>query len=67
MRNDAERKSHDHGGGEPPAQRPSMRVAFTNMKAKMPLHRKFYLLFRNNWTKIRTGQDCCGHLGEPGC
>jgi hypothetical protein len=21
----------------------------------------------NNWTKIRTRQNCCGHPGQPGC
>jgi hypothetical protein len=33
----------------------------------MPLHRKIYLLFRNNFIKISKGQSCCGHPGEPGC
>jgi len=44
-----------------------MKAVFTNMKVKMPLHRKLYLVFRNNWIKIRMRQDCCGHPGEPGC
>ncbi|MBM4444163.1 MAG: hypothetical protein FJ020_02530 [Chloroflexi bacterium] len=47
--------------------RPSLRAVFTNMKAPMPLHRKLYLVLRNNWIKIRTRQSCCGHLGQPGC
>lgn len=67
MTNDTEGKPHDHGDGGSPWRRPSRRAAFTNMKVKMPLHRKLYLLFRNNWIKVRTGQECCGHLGEPGC
>ena len=44
-----------------------MKAVFTNMKVQMPLHRKLYLVFRNNWIKIRTRQNCCGHPGEPGC
>lgn len=46
---------------------PSMRAFFTNMSAPMPLRRKLYLAFRNNFTKIRKRQSCCGHYGEPGC
>lgn len=60
-------KADNKPEGDPTRKRPSLRVAFTNMRVKMPLHRKFYLLFRNNWIKIRTRQSCCGHLGEPGC
>ena len=67
MTDDSKGEMHDHTKSEAPKKRPSIRVAFTNMKVKMPLHRKLYLLFRNNWIKIRTRQDCCGHLGEPGC
>ena len=48
--------------------RPSLRVFFTNWRdSKLPFHRKLALTFRNNWIKMRTRQDCCGHLGEPGC
>ncbi|HUV52239.1 MAG TPA: hypothetical protein VMW64_04100 [Dehalococcoidia bacterium] len=46
---------------------PSMKAFFTNMSAPMPFHKKMALLFRNNFTKIRKGQNCCGHYGEPGC
>jgi hypothetical protein len=67
MTDDSKDKTHDHAGSGSPGKRPSIRVAFTNMKVSMPLHRKLRLLFRNNWIKIRTRQDCCGHLGEPGC
>lgn len=67
MTDDTEAESHEHGGSSSHKRRPSLRVAFTNMKVKMPLRRKLYLLFRNNWIKIRTRQDCCGHFGEPGC
>jgi hypothetical protein len=67
MKNDSEAKTPEQVDSSSPRKRPSIRVAFTNMKVKMPLRRKLYLLFRNNWIKIRTRQDCCGHLGEPGC
>jgi hypothetical protein len=39
----------------------------TNLRAPMPLRRKLYLLFRNNYIRISKGQTCCGHPGEPGC
>ena len=45
---------------------PSLRAFFTNMLVPMPLHRKFYLVFRNNFIKIIRRQSCCGHPGEPG-
>ena len=67
MTDDSDGKTHDHGGSASPKRRPSMKAVFTNMKVKMPLRRKLYLVFRNNWIKIRTRQNCCGHLGEPGC
>jgi hypothetical protein len=54
-------------GSGRPGKRPSLRAVFTNMKVRMPLHRKLYLVLRNNWIKIRTRQNCCGHLGQPGC
>jgi predicted DCC family thiol-disulfide oxidoreductase YuxK len=46
---------------------PSAKAFFTNMRAPMPLRRKLYLVVRNNLTKMRKRQDCCGHPGEPGC
>ena len=67
MTDDSEGKTHDHDTSASARRRPSMKAVFTNMKVKMPLRRKLYLVFRNNWIKIRTRQDCCGHLGEPGC
>jgi hypothetical protein len=38
-----------------------------NLRQPMPLRRKLYLFFRNNWRKIQTRSDCCGNYGEPGC
>ena len=46
---------------------PRLRDFFTNMTAPMPLHKKLYLVFRNNFIKIWKRQSCCGHPGEPGC
>jgi hypothetical protein len=46
---------------------PSIRATFSNLKAPMPLHRKVVRLLANNWTRIRTFSNCCGHHGEPGC
>ncbi|MBL7165664.1 MAG: hypothetical protein ISS55_04165 [Dehalococcoidales bacterium] len=46
---------------------PHLNVFSTNMSAPMPLHRKLYLLLRNNLIKVWKRQSCCGHSGEPGC
>ncbi len=41
---------------------------FTNWReSDLPFHRKLAVAVRNNWIKLRTRKDCCGHLGEPGC
>lgn len=47
--------------------RPSITSFFTNLQAPLPLRRKVRLLLRNNWIKIKTRSNCCGHPGEPGC
>jgi len=49
------------------ASRPSIASFFTNLQAPMPLGRKVRLLLCNNWIKIKTRSNCCGHYGEPGC
>ncbi len=67
MMDDNKGKTDDQSKSDSAKKRPSLRAVFTNMKVKMPLHRKLYLVFRNNWIKIRRRQNCCGHLGEPGC
>lgn len=46
---------------------PSLRAAFSNMRADMPLQRKLGRLLANNWTKIRIRSNCCGNYGQPGC
>lgn len=67
MTDDNKGKTDDHAKSDSPKKRPSLRAVFTNMKVKMPLHRKLYLVFRNNGMKIWRRQNCCGHLGQPGC
>jgi hypothetical protein len=67
MTDDNKGKTDDHAKSDSPKKRPSLRAVFTNMKVKMPLHRKLYLVFRNNGIKIWRRQNCCGHLGQPGC
>ena len=67
MMDDNKGKTDDQPRSDPAKKGPSLRAVFTNMKVKMPLHRKLYLVFRNNWIKIWRRQNCCGHLGEPGC
>lgn len=32
-----------------------------------PFATKLRMLLRNNWTKLRTHENCCGNDGEPGC
>jgi hypothetical protein len=46
---------------------PSLKSVFSNMRAPMPLSRKIERVVVNNWIKLRTLSDCCGHQGEPGC
>jgi len=46
---------------------PSVKAFFTNMSVHLPIHKKLYLVFRNNAIKIIKRQACCGHPGEPGC
>lgn len=67
MTDDSKGKPDNQAKSKSSKRRPSLRAVFTNMKVKMPLHRKLYLVFRNNGIKIWRRQDCCGHLGEPGC
>ncbi|OPY03381.1 MAG: hypothetical protein A4E61_01124 [Syntrophorhabdus sp. PtaB.Bin184] len=54
---------HEH----PNQERPSVRMFLTNLHVRMPLHRKIWLVLRNNMKKILTGSSCCCHPGEPGC
>jgi hypothetical protein len=47
--------------------RPSPRAFMRNLQGPQPLNQKILMLLRNNWKKMTTLQDCCGHPGEPGC
>lgn len=44
-----------------------IKVLLTNLKTPMPWHRKVYKIFKNNFIKLITLKNCCGHPGEPGC
>ncbi|MHB8108660.1 MAG: hypothetical protein ACYDHW_01355 [Syntrophorhabdaceae bacterium] len=57
-------KDHNHNHSH---DRPSARAFLTNLHVDMPLHRKLWLLIRNNMKKIIVMRSCCGHPGEPGC
>ena len=46
---------------------PSLRAVFTNWRGPLPLRTKLRMTLANNWTKIRTRRNCCGHPGQPGC
>jgi hypothetical protein len=46
---------------------PNLRSVLSNLKAPTPLGRKIQRLVANNWIKVRTRSNCCGHPGEPGC
>jgi len=48
-------------------QRPAIRAFFTNLSGPMPFGKKLSLLIKNNASKIKNRQVCCGHPGEPGC
>ncbi|MHB0866259.1 MAG: hypothetical protein ACYC6B_01645 [Thermoleophilia bacterium] len=48
--------------------RPSAAAFFTNWhESDLSFAGKLRLTFGNQWIKLRHGQSCCGHEGEPGC
>jgi hypothetical protein len=47
--------------------KPDIRAFFSNMSGPEPLARKIQLMLRNNFLKVTSLKDCCGHPGEPGC
>jgi hypothetical protein len=49
------------------ARQPSIRDFLTNLDQPMPVSEKLGKLVRNLWRRVALRQDCCGHLGEPGC
>ena len=32
-----------------------------------PFRTRARLALENSWKKLRTGSDCCGNYGQPGC
>jgi hypothetical protein len=48
--------------------KPSLRAALRNFwRSDAAFVERCKQAARNNAIKIRTGQSCCGHPGEPGC
>jgi hypothetical protein len=48
--------------------KPSPRAFLDNWrKSDLPFFKRLRVALRNEWKKIRTGQQCCGNYGEPGC
>ena len=57
-----------NGGEHEHRQRPSLRAFFSNWREyEAPAHTKLRLAMRNYWIRIRTGSNCCGNHGQPGC
>ncbi len=53
---------------ERPPVEPSLGAArATWRKSDLPFFSKLRVALQNNWTKVRTRQNCCGNLGGPGC
>lgn len=53
---------------ERPRVTPSAEAFRANWRnSTLPFFEKLAMSMRNNFTKMRTGQNCCGNLGEPGC
>ena len=43
-------------------------AAYRNwVNSDLPFWPRLTLALSNEWIKVRTGQQCCGHYGEPGC
>jgi hypothetical protein len=47
--------------------KPSSSAFLINLQVDMPLSKKMWLIFKNQWIKIKRFQACCDHPGEPGC
>ena len=46
---------------------PSPKEFIANLRLGMPWREKVRLIIKNNFIKIKTLKNCCGHPGEPGC
>ncbi len=47
--------------------KPDIRAFVSNLSGPETLSWKIKLVLRNNFLKLKTMKNCCGHLGEPGC
>jgi hypothetical protein len=48
--------------------KPSLRTAWRNFwRSELSFVERCAAAARNNAIKVRTGHNCCGHPGEPGC
>ena len=57
---------HQHQHRRPPRPSPAAFVA-NQRNTGLPWHRVATLVVANSWRKLRTGRNCCGNLGQPGC
>ena len=59
----------DDGGHQHHRQhRPSAADFVANQRnTGLPWPRVVALVVSNSWRKLRTGRNCCGNLGQPGC
>jgi hypothetical protein len=53
--------------GRPRMTHPSPKEFIANLRFRMPWREKILLIIKNNFIKIKTLKNCCGHPGEPGC
>jgi len=47
--------------------RPSVKAVLDNLKVTMSFKKKLFLFIKNSSLRVIKLQNCCGHLGEPGC
>ena len=53
---------------ERPKVKPSMEAANANWRnSELPFFERLQLAMKNNFTKLRNRDNCCGNYGEPGC
>ena len=57
----------NHKPQAPTDWRVGLRNSFTNWNQPLPTRTKLRLLAGNLTIRVRTGSNCCGHDGEPGC
>jgi hypothetical protein len=47
------------------SQRATFGAFLTNLRVSMPLSKKLWLIFKNQWIKTKNFESCCHHPGEP--